>query len=81
MCLMNIYRQHNDLERNITTSTVTLGRNIVWFVSRPFRLICRNKITCFGCIFVNTIVEMNLTALAGSLWSRYHLSRSGVRFS
>ena len=31
--------QHNDLERNITTLTGTLGREIVWFVLSLFWLI------------------------------------------
>ena len=39
MCLMTIDSQHYDLERNITTLTVTSGRDIVWLVLSPFWLI------------------------------------------
>ena len=34
MCLMNIGLQHNNLERNLTTLTVTLGRKIVLFTNK-----------------------------------------------
>ena len=43
----------------------------------PVLVDCRNEIMCFGCVFVNTVVETNLTALAGYLWWRYCLRRSG----
>ena len=54
MCLMNIDRQHYDLERNLTTSTITLGRKIFF---ETVLVYCRNEITCFSFVFVNTIVE------------------------
>ena len=60
--LMNIDHQHDDLERNTTSLTVTLGHNFVWFVSIPFWLIVIMKLRIFGCVFVNTIVETDLTA-------------------
>ena len=42
---------------------------------------CHNEITCFNCVFFNTIVEMNLTALADSLQLRDRLCHGGFRFS
>ena len=33
----------------------------------PISVDCPNEITLLSCAFVNTIVEMNFTALAGSL--------------
>ena len=74
---MKIDIQHNDSESNFTTPTITLGRDIVWFVSRHVSVDCCNEVTCFGCVIVNRIVGMNLTALAGSLWSHDFLRRSG----
>ena len=44
MCLMNIDCQHDDLESNITTLTVTLGRKIFRFVLIPFRFIVVMKV-------------------------------------
>ena len=41
---MNISNQHNDLEINITTSAVTLGCDIVWFILSPFRLVVVMKL-------------------------------------
>ena len=46
----------------------------------PILVDCCNEITCFSCVFVNTIVEMNLTASVCFLWSRDRLRRSGSRF-
>ena len=48
MRLMNIDCLHDDLERNVTTSTVDLGREIVWFISSLFWLIVVMKNIFFG---------------------------------
>ena len=74
MCLMNIDHQHDDL-------AIKLGSQDRLICFEPVSVDCCNVITCFDCIFVNTIVEVNLTAFTGSLWSRDSLRRSGVRFS
>ena len=47
----------------------------------PFSVDCYNEITCIHCVFVNTNVEMNLVALAGSLWLRDRLHCSVDPFS
>ena len=77
--------QHDDLESNLTISTGTLGHDRVWFISSPLQLIVimklRVSVVCFGRMIFNTIVEMNLTALTGSLRSLDRLCRSGSRFS
>ena len=78
-------RQHDDLESNLAILTGTSDCKIIWFVSRTVSVYCRNEITCSGCVFrrmiVNTIVEINLTALEGSLRSQYRLRHSGAQFS
>ena len=78
MCLLNTDRQHDDVENNLTIPTITLGQDIIWFVFVPISVDFRNEITCFGCVSVNTIVEMNLTALESSFRLRDCLNRSGA---
>ena len=57
MCLMNIDCQHYDLEGNLSPSTVTLGSQDCLIRFKPVPVNCCNEITCFGCVFVNTMVE------------------------
>ena len=62
MCLMNIDHQHNVLEINFTTSTVTLGHEIVCFILSPFRLIVVMKLRVSVVLSSVRLYKMNSTA-------------------
>ena len=80
-CSFLLSNIHQMPERLISMCGHYFGSQYCLVRFEPVSVDCCNEITCFGCVFVNSIVEVNLTSFVGSLRLQDCLRRYGVRFS